>query len=146
MILHFTRIILSNQPKLLKYWVRLFKTYWREISDQGHRLGKGIIITQSWIPGIVLSLNLFWTALWAQIAWTYGFQYGRYWSRLSNIRSTRFYFIKLENYVRPRNSPNVIPILWSKIEYDLLLSLLHHLIVSPFKLFSILFIFWKQQH
>ena len=42
----FTRLILVDQPQLLKpkYCVCLLKTYWKEVSGRGHRLGKDIII------------------------------------------------------------------------------------------------------
>ena len=33
-----------------------------------------------------------------KVARTYGYQYGRYWSWLSNIRSTRFYEVKFINF------------------------------------------------
>lgn len=110
-------------------------------SGQGYRFSKGIIIRKSWIPGRVLGLKLlFWATLWTKVAWMYGFQYGRDWSPLSNIRSTRFCEVKLKNYVRSRSGRDVIAILWSRIEHDLILSL-----PLPFKLTLILFIFRQRQ-
>ena len=129
MIVHFTRLILVDHPQLvrLKYWVYLLKTYWKDVNGHGHQLSKVIITRKSWIQGRVLSLKLlFSTRLQTKAAWTYGSQYSRDWSRLFNIRSTRLYEVKSKNYVRSQNGRNIIPILWSKIEYDLILFLPLH--------------------
>ena len=109
------------------YWVYLLKIYWKEVNGRGHQLGKDIIIRKSWIQGRVLSLKLlFSTTLWTKVMWMYGFQYGRDWSQLSNIRSPKFYEVKLRNCLGPRSSRKVILILWSKIKYDLILYLPLH--------------------
>ena len=54
-----------------------------------------------------------------------------------SIRSRRFFEIKLSNYIRARSAHNVIPILWIKSEYDLILPSHPH----PYVTFSILLIF-----
>ena len=79
----------------LQYWVRLLKTYWKEVNGQGHRIGKDIIIGKWWIEGRVVSLKLLFSPmLWTKVPWMYGFQYGRDWSWLSKMR---FYKVKLKN-------------------------------------------------
>ena len=94
---HSCRSASTSKANVLVY---LLKTYWKEVNGRGHQLGKDIIIRKSWIQGRVLSLKLlFSTTLWTKVARTYGFQYGRDWSRLFSIRSTRFYEVKLKNYL-----------------------------------------------
>ena len=55
-----------------------------------------------------------------------------------SIRSWRFYEIKFPDYMRTRSAYNVIPILWIKSEYNLILPSHPHSYVT----FSILLIFY----
>ena len=54
-----------------------------------------------------------------------------------SIRSQRLYKIKSSNYIRARSVDNVIPVLWIKSKYDLVLPSHQHSCVT----FSILLIF-----